>query len=599
MFEGLLRSSMHRLQSPEEVDLLCQRRKHAQRNTYAYGTAATAISSALVPRANMRRGDFSAAEIARYLPAGGAGSATYANVSSVPGTGANGSPITCAGKTGSDCISPYLDPGATALINAAFPLPTLAQNVNGFNFSRNNLTNNDLYQTRGRLDFAPSERTKYYATYNVERGGTSVPQSPGYFGSGNSGGIDQPGGSIQAINSQNISFNWTQVFSSTLTNEMFANAAYYYTQFTQGSAQGTSTSIGYPYPNGIANGSTTYPQPLDYGIDGLPIGLFQDYSFGPVFSRKVDPGFGDNLTKVLGKHTVKVGVNIERPLNNQVVFTGANIPSETQGAIENYYVPNTFYNNGKQYYSSCYTTAGYCSNNNLLATFEEGMIQDYKQTNQIPKADLYHWNDQFYATDDWKITQRLSLTFGLRVEHTTNWTDKHGIGASVFNPSTINLAASAKLPLPGFTWHGSDSSVPLGGFATRALFYEPRVGFSFDVYGDGKTTIGGGYGQYRFHDGWFDAQQASGTAAGLRAALLQNGVSTVPAGYTLSNTQIPASPGGANGLTLGGLPDLLNINSANKPSVAASWVDSFCRMARRIPPAHRSSASMERTASSR
>ena len=376
-----------------------------------------------------------------------------------------------------------------------------------------------------------------------------MPQSPGYFGSGESGGVDQPGGSAQSVNSQNISSNYTHVFSNTLTNEAFLTATYYYFKYLPGSrSKATSASIGYPYLNGIANGSRDYPQLLDYNFDGLPVGLFQDYSFGPVFSRKFDPGFGDNVTKVWGRHAVKFGVNIERPVNNQVVFTGANLPSYTQGAIQNYYTPNTFENNGKVWVSTCYTGSGYCATNNLLGSFEEGEIQDYEETNQIPRADLYYWSSSFYATDDWKITPRLSITFGLRAEHIGQWTDKHGIGASVFNPTTINDAASAALPLPGFTWHALDHSVPVAGFDTRALFYEPRVGFSLDVYGDGKTTLGGGYGQYRFHDGWFDAQQTTGTAAGLRTALLQNGV--------------PNASGGANGLTLGGLRDTGTYNQA-------------------------------------
>jgi hypothetical protein len=142
--------------------------EYAQRNTYAYGTAASAISSALVPTANMRKGDFSQTEISKYLPLSAAGAqpgtGTYANVNSVPITGANGAAITCNGNTGNDCLSPYLDPGALAIISNAMPLPNVpgGQNVNGFNYSHLNLTNNDLYQTRGRLDFAQTERTKFY-----------------------------------------------------------------------------------------------------------------------------------------------------------------------------------------------------------------------------------------------------------------------------------------------------------------------------------------------------------------------------------------------------------------------------------------------------
>jgi len=41
----------------------------------------------------------------------------------------------------------------------------------------------------------------------------------------------------------------------------------------------------------------------------------------------------------------------------------------------------------------------------------------------------------------------------------------------------------------GFLWHKKDPSVPLGGFPTRALFYQPRFGVAYDLFGKGNTVL--------------------------------------------------------------------------------------------------------------
>ena len=66
---------------------------YAQRNAYAYGSAGSAILSALVPTAGMRTGDFSQAQLQQYL-GDQYTNASYANVDTVPVTGKNGGALT-------------------------------------------------------------------------------------------------------------------------------------------------------------------------------------------------------------------------------------------------------------------------------------------------------------------------------------------------------------------------------------------------------------------------------------------------------------------------------------------------------------------------
>ena len=45
--------------------------------------------------------------------------------------------------------------------------------------------------------------------------------------------------------------------------------------------------------------------------------------------------------------------------------------------------------------------------------------------------------------------------------------------------------------------------MPVGGFPTRALFFQPRFGAAYDVHGTGRTVLRGGWGRFYYHSGQF------------------------------------------------------------------------------------------------
>lgn len=595
---------------------------YIQRNVYAYNNVSNALLTALVPTANMLKGDFSYAEISKYLPPGipicdptpgtpcvqlqnlqtqisnpnlyQGPPANLQNLNAIPVGDLQGDAIKCNGNTGNDCLSGHLDPGALRQFTL-FPSPNVGATLrnpqpvctpstttgppdngpqcsdlnqgnyqyqttaSGYNYIHQNVEDSDIYQTHGRLDYAKSDREKFFVTFTAENGVTGIPQAQGYFATGSNGGLNTPGGSNNYSYTYSGSGNWNATFSTTLTNEFFVSATYSDQIFAANKPQLLfNSAIGYPYGAAYDNGTKQFPELSDYSYDGLPISFFPDYSFGDNYNKAYVPGGGDNLTKLFGKHTVKVGVNVERALLNGTLQNVNGIP--TNGSLNNYYVSPTFSlpdpsdPTGQKFdhlHSTCFQPGGDTNcglengNGNHLANYLTGSFQGYNQANIIPHIKAHSWTVSQYITDDWKVTKNLSVTAGLRVEHIGRWTDENGekaclqttscgstgadtsfriFGASVFNPNTYTTdgLGSNTTPLPGFRWHGIDSSVPVAGFKTREFFYEPRVGFNWDVYGDGKTTLSGGWGQYRFRDGQQDAINSLEASNGIRLLSIYN-----------------------------------------------------------------------------
>jgi len=534
---------------------------YIQRDVYAYGTPSLAVTHALVPTAGMRNGDFSAAQLAQYLPPGVpvcdpttgiicpsllnypnpiyGTDYVYENINQVPVSTPSGQSISCKGQPG-DCLAGHEDIGARALLNL-FPLPNTPgglTNPNGYNYTHVDLVDQDIYQAHGRLDYNRG-RSKLYGTYTAENGTTTKPQQLSNFASGYSGGVNTPGGSLETTYTDRASVNWTLVLSPSMTNELFASGVYSDTiDSPNHPASMLSSTIGFPYTGAYANNSLAYPSIVSGGFNGTPELYNIDYTYGDLYNKAFNPSVGDNFTKLIGKHSLKAGFNLERPRISGTLNFGSN--AGTNGQISDYYISPTFElptigaPGGEPYttyHNTCWqssdsTCALSNSYSNSLANFFTGEIQEFDQANIIPHLRLHAFTTSMFVSDDWKITRNLTITVGVRIEHIGRWIDDHGFGSAVFIPSDYanesNDLNNPDIPLPGFRWHSIDSSIPISGFARREFFYEPRLGFSLDVYGTGKTMLSGGWGQYRFRDGQQDSINSVLASNGLRTLAIVN-----------------------------------------------------------------------------
>jgi hypothetical protein len=419
------------------------------------------------------------------------------------------SPTNAAGCTPGNF--PAVDPH-TGIYAKFWPAPNrtpqaqAASNLasDGYNYQAYAIGTHNGYQYRARVDDSISDSLKLYVTYNLEKINDELRIDNVYYGGANSAIIPYPTPLFTNTKSNGVSINLTKVFGPNLTNEFIAAGAYYFSpdQFANPSLV-SDKSTGWTGGRYYNNGADQLPAIKDTYQEGTPnFGMGYVPPGNGAFLRKFSYDGQDNLTKQLRTHSIKVGVYAESTANNQVPY------NYTQGEYS-----------FTQYQNACATNDGKNSDQmeNDLASFFQGCGY-FTQSNSSINSDLHFHTVDFYATDEWKATKRLTLTYGVRFDHLGAWYDPNGLGMAVWTPPTqheLYNVTQDPHTYPGISWHQTDHSDPISGQASRLLFYSPRAGLAYDLYGDGRTTLRGGWGAYRFHDSYNDSDGPLSTTLGI------------------------------------------------------------------------------------
>jgi hypothetical protein len=391
-----------------------------------------------------------------------------------------------------------------------FPLPNFTAG-SGVNYTSQEPNDAPVRQDLIRLDFQPSDQWRVTGRYMNTK--EEVIQAYGTTWAGN--GSDQlPMPVLWLHPGKNWMLSATGILNTTTSLELSVGSAKNSLNYEMQAEQlyrANSGLSGFPYLYSDAVQADYVPW---FEFRGGRTGNAGQYQTdrGPFTNENKTYDVIANLTKIWGSHAAKFGVYFQRSYKAQSNFSSFN------GRVN-------FIDNSSNPYDTGYSYAN-------AAT---GVFNSYTQADKFAVPEYVYKNFEWYGQDNWKVNSRLTLDYGVRFYYMTPQWDQT-LQVSTFLPDQWSAANAPRLyypackgayPCSGSNLIGVDPADPAntveGRFVGRLVqpttdqqrfngafqagqgvsdsLYSgsvfrvsPRFGAVYDVTGEGRTIVRGGFG---------------------------------------------------------------------------------------------------------
>ncbi len=470
-----------------------------------------------------------------------------------------------------------VNPNGTALLSF-FPQPNISSPTRQYNYVYTDTINRPRNSEMLRVDYVINSTTTFYA-----RGILSHEKFEGGIGfTGTSANWPQfP--ALYDLKGRGLAFNLTKIFSPRVVNELVAGV----NRGMQNRGPLSDAALAINQRSKIGLGTLGQFHPEINSLDILPNASFGGVpnaininieSKFPFLGRNNIYNFTDSLSVVRGAHTLKFGIYVEptsRNARRASIFQGqfdfgrnVNNPLDTNWAFANAALGN---------------------------------FNNYQESDALAFGHGRFHNVEWYVQDNWKVSRRLTLDYGLRFYLIPpNYTSDNRMAGftpdrwdakkvpQLYRPAVVGGKRLALNPLTGETgpevligafvpgsgdfYNGivvaGQDGYPRGLIDSRGLMFGPRFGFAYDVFGNGKTAVRGGFGMF------YDRVQTDVALENVENPPLEN---TPIVFYNSFSTYLQSKgslfPSDVKGLSRAGeVPNVMNWSFGIQQSVGAGTV---------------------------